>query len=269
MGPGPGVDDGVAPLERQVRAVVPATAKVRSVEVVRGVGHPLGHELAVAFVEIDVHELPVGFMVVDPVKPRAPVFVGEEKPVLAHGPALLAHHAAVVDEPLLALLQARILEHGRGGGCLWDPAAEQERGGEDCIQQARHESAAREATQAGAERVALGAPQPREVGEGAGAVLDSERRHETQIEDGAKRCRTRLEQLLHGQLALGHNLLVVVVGVVEPEAARAHVALDVHRKELLARREAHDRLERAQELEVSGCRWDSGSVVQAGHSPCV
>jgi hypothetical protein len=51
--------------------------------------------------------------------------------------------------------------------------------------------------------------------------------------------------------------VVVVVRVVQPQAARAHVWLDVHREELLAAREAHDRLERPQELEVSRGRGGS------------
>ncbi len=79
---GTGEDDRVRTDELEVGAVVPAAAQVGTVEVVRGVARPLGDELAVALVEMNVHELPVGLVVVDAVEARAPVVVGEEEPVL-------------------------------------------------------------------------------------------------------------------------------------------------------------------------------------------
>ena len=90
--------------------------------------------------------------------------------------------------------------------------------------------------------------------------------NEPDVEHGAELGAPRLDELLDRQLSLRHHLLVVVVRVVEPQAGPD--ALDVHREEQLAAREAHDRLERPKELELSGGRGDCGSVGRVRHFRC-
>jgi hypothetical protein len=97
-----------------------------------------------------------------------------------------------------------------------------------------------------------------ETGQRAGALLDGHGVNETEVEHRAEGSCPGLGELLHRQLSLRDHLFVVVVRVIEPEAAGADVAHDVHREELLPTREAHDRLERPQQLEVSGGRGDCG-----------
>jgi hypothetical protein len=257
---GPGVDDGVQALELEVPAVVPATAQVGAVEVVRGVGDPLRHEPPILLVQVDVDELPVGLVVVDAVEARAPVVVGEEEPVLADRPAALANDPPVVDVALVALLHGDVLERRGGGRRLRHAPAQQQRGGEDRVEQPQQQAAARQAPESGSEGVALVALQALETRERAGVLLEAERVHEAQVEERPEAGRAPLDQPLDAQLALGDDPLVAVVRVVEPERAGVDVALDVHREELLAAREAHDRLERPQQLELSRCRADSGWV---------
>src|SRR3712207_7890734 len=60
--------------------------------------------------------------------PYTTLFRSVEEPVLAHGPAALAHDAAVVDVPLVLLLHARVLEHRGGRRRARDAPAQQERG---------------------------------------------------------------------------------------------------------------------------------------------
>jgi hypothetical protein len=55
-------------------------------------------------------------------------------------------------------------------------------------------------------------PEPREVGERTGRVLDPERRDEAQVEHRPEGRRAGLEQGLERELALGHHLLVVLSG---------------------------------------------------------
>ncbi|MGH3011607.1 MAG: hypothetical protein ACRDMY_07180 [Gaiellaceae bacterium] len=229
-------------------------------EVVGCIREPLRNELVLGFVQIDGNHLPVGLVVVDAVEPRAPVVVGEEEPVLADGPAAVAHNAPVVHVALVLLEERRVLELRRRCGRAGHAPPEEQGRGEERVAEAGQQAAAREPPHARAELALLPLFQPAGVRERLRALAEAEPSDESEVEERAEGRRTRFDQLFDGQVALGYYLLVVVVRVIQPQAAGAHVRLDVHREELLTAREANDRLERPQDLEVSRGRGDSELV---------
>ena len=139
--------------------VVPAAAQVVPVEIVRGIGRPLGHQLSFVLIQVDADVFPVGFVVVDAVEAGTPAVVTVEIPVLQHRPAVLPDDAPVVGVFFFLLMHALVGQLGRrrsGGGYF---SAEEEGEGEHCISQAGQEAAARQAPHADVEIVTQPAPQ--------------------------------------------------------------------------------------------------------------
>ena len=234
-------------------------------EVVRRVGDPLRHEPAAVLVEVDRDHLPVRLVVVHAVEARPPVVVGEEEPVLADRPAALPDHAAVVDVPLVRLLERRVLEGRRRRRRAGHLPAHQQRQREEAVRDPRQQPSPGEAADARVEAVLLALGERAGLADGLRALPQAEGTDEAEVEERPEGRRARRDEPVHREGSLRDDLLVPVVRVVEPEAGRRDVAIDVHREELLALRVAHDRLERPEELEVSGCRGDSVWGCRVGH----
>src|SRR5262249_17190192 len=161
-------------------------------------------------------------------------------PVLANRPAPFPNDTALVDVTLALLLYGRVLDGRRRGRRLRDRPPQEQGEREQPVTEAWQQASPGDPAQPGMELAALGLLQGVLIGERLGALLDTERRDEAQVEERVERGFAVLDEHVRRQLPLGDDLRVGALRVVEPEAACLDVALDVHREELLAPRESHD-----------------------------
>ena len=167
----PGVNHRMPVHQVELVFIVPATAQVVAVEVMRGIRRPSGNELPAVLVQVDRDHFPIGLMIVYAAEPGTPAVEAIKEPVLQHDPVvlILAHHAAYIVHGAQPELRVGVIALRRllipakrcflvsrdapGGGGSGDAPPQQEGNGEEGIGHARQQPAACQAADAGMEVV--------------------------------------------------------------------------------------------------------------------
>ena len=247
MRPGAGVDDRVVTNEVELLGIVPAPSQVAPVVVVLGIRRPDRDGPAVGIgVEIEDHLLPIGLVVVRAVEPGSPVVEGVEEPVLERGPGRGPHDAPVVRVLRTLGGHRPVSRDGAARQRARDLSPREEGDREHRVDEPRRVPDARQAPAVGVEADRLPALGPEE---GCDIVSRSGSGHGHEVAD-----RHAVGHLVGegevGECPLGPERPMASVPVGLHSHGGGEVGRDAHRQERLAIREAHHRLEGAQQLDV-------------------
>ncbi len=252
MRAGARVHDGVLAHALQLRIVPPPSQIVAFLVVCGGREPDRPHLPVVELLEDHEGLLPVRLVVVGPVERRAPVVHRVEEQVLEDDPPFLPDHAPVVRDPGICGADRLVLDRGRGRRAPGHVAPDQERRDRAGVKQPGQQPHAGQSAGRPEDR-ALGTAVPARELDGVERLL-----HEAQVAGLTRRRIAGGDESLEGQLALGHHDLVLPGQDAAQQITPGDVAVGGHGEEQLPVREAQDRLEPPQELQVvvrrAGCR---------------